>query len=169
MTSQLTVFGRTISPEPMNETALSFHYSRNRANQSCLTEGTKRVKLPGIKKIYQSVDFSAREYINVASKLEKINTAADYKLPVRHAPPHEFQYRYTLPKDNGNKFSFMGTVAMHANATMRPGAYNPEMTDPQRIGNKSPKEIRDSYIGKTPRKTFCDDIGKLKKFIPSPA
>jgi len=63
----------------------------------------------------------------------------------------------------------MGTVAMHANATMRPGAYKPELTDPERIGNKSPKEIRDSFIGKSPRKTFCEEIGKLKKFIPSPA
>ena len=72
----------------------------------------KRVKLPGIKlnRLNQSVALSPRAFINVASKLESTNSAANYDLPVNYPKTLENTTKYTWNKDDGTRHSFMGTI-----------------------------------------------------------
>ena len=59
----------------------------------------------------------------------------------------------------------MGTIIAKANKTMRPGHYKP--VDTGRMGLPV-AEIKRAFIGKSPRKTFADDVKKNFGWIPSP-
>lgn len=58
----------------------------------------------------------------------------------------------------------MGKIVAKANATMRPGAYNP--IDFGAI-TRDPREIRFSY-NRAARITFIDEVHKKQKVLPSP-
>lgn len=147
--------------------------SRNVANNSCLTQITSdnqplslstKIKLPALKsKLNKSLQLSPTDYVRCASKLDQVNTAADYKLPVNYPKYFEQNTSFTLPKD-GSRHSYMGNILSHAYQTIRPGAYNPE--DPGGI-KISPREIRFAYK-KAARETFLDEIRKTKRWLPSP-
>ena len=127
----------------------------------------KKFRLPGIKlnRLNQSVALSPRAFVNVASKLESTNSAANYDLPVNYPQILENTTKYTLPKDDGTRHSFMGTIIAQANKTMRPGHYKP--IDSGRMGLTG-FEIKKAFIAKSPRKTFADDVKKNFGWIPSP-
>lgn len=156
-----------LMPAPEKELQAVQQKSRTR-KFTTLQNASPEEKLPRLKSrsLIKSFEMPVREFVRANSKLDRLEQAPNYALPVNYPDSLQQSIRYTHPKDSktGARTSYLGLVITKAKQTVRPGHYSP--LDKASFA-KSPKETPFAF-SKQPKKTFIDEIRASQRKSPSP-